>query len=62
MSDVTQKMIDKAIRDCIWRKEIHGTDICVGMANPCLRVIDRGECDTLKKLFSGAKMKGGDDE
>lgn len=61
MSGVTQKMIDKAIRDCIWRKEIHGADICIGMATPCLRVIDRGECDTLIKLFSGAN-KGGDSE
>lgn len=57
MSDVTQKMIDKAIRDCKWRKEIHVVDICIGMANPCLRVINRGECDTLIKLFSGAKME-----
>ena len=46
------KQVNHAINKCYWRKEVYGVNICTGMANPCARVIDRGECDTLKKLYA----------
>ena len=53
MSEVTQEQIDKAIKECYWRKEVSGVDICGGMLAPCKRIIEKGQCDTLIKLFRG---------
>lgn len=55
MTGVTQEQIDKAIKGCPWRKKIHGVDICKGMANPCIAVISRGECEVIKKLYAGGE-------
>ena len=53
--EITQEMIDDAIKNCIWRKEVHGVYICRGEVAPCSNVIDKGKCDTLIKLFRGGK-------
>lgn len=53
MSEITQEMIDKAIKDCFWRIEIEGISICKGMLTPCQRTIENGNCDTLKRLYQG---------
>lgn len=45
------QQVHYAIDKCIWRKEVHGVDICTGMAQPCVKIIDKGECDTIKRLF-----------
>ena len=46
MSDPNQ-----AIKMCKWRKDIGGVSVCTGELAPCGAVIDKGECDTLKKFF-----------
>lgn len=53
--EITQEMIDDAIKNCIWRKEVHDVYICRGEVAPCSNVIDSGKCDTLKKLFRGGE-------
>lgn len=53
--EITQEMIDDAIKNCIWRKEVHDIYICRGEVAPCVNVIDAGKCDTLKELFRGGK-------
>ena len=49
---MTQKELDKAIKECSWREDF---DVCRGMCLPCHRVIERGECDTLIELFRKEK-------
>ena len=49
---VTQEQIDEAIKNCFWRKDMGGVDVCRGDLTPCMRVIEKGNCDTLKKLFA----------
>lgn len=45
MTDMNE--VEKIIEKCYWRKVIHGVPICRGMVLPCMRVIDKGQCDTL---------------
>lgn len=49
---ITEKEVQKAVDNCFWKKDVCGVDICSGVAAPCLRVIEKGECDTLMNLFS----------
>lgn len=49
---VTQEQIDEAIKNCFWRKDAGGVDVCRGEVAPCMRIIEKGKCDTLKKLFA----------
>lgn len=49
---VTQEQIDEAIKNCYWRKDLGGVDVCRGELTPCTRVIEKGNCDTLKELFA----------
>lgn len=51
MGEITKEMIDKAIKDCSWRKDVCGVDICSGMLTPCASVIESGKCDTLIELY-----------
>ena len=52
---MTQEQINKAIKECFWlsqnRSKTFMPDICTGECLPCARVIERGKCDTLRKLF-----------
>ena len=54
--EITQEMIDDAIKNCIWREEVHDAYICSGEVAPCFNVIKNGKCDTLKKLFRGGRQ------
>ena len=56
-SEKFMQQVNYAINRCYWRKEVHGVNICTGMANPCKRVIDKGECDALRKLFAEEETK-----
>ena len=51
--EITQEMIDDAIKNCIWRKELCGVYICRGEVTPCSHVIDKSKCDALIQLFRG---------
>jgi hypothetical protein len=59
--EITQEMIDDAIKNCKWLSQNRGfetaiPDICSGTCLPCSKVIDNGQCDTLIELFRGKKM------
>lgn len=47
-----QEMILKSIEECYWRKEVYGVDICTGSVLPCAAVIEKGECDIIRKKMS----------
>ena len=49
---VTQEQIDEAIKKCYWRIVLDGVDVCRGEVTPCMRVIEKGNCDTIKELFA----------
>lgn len=49
-SEITEEEIKEAIRNCKWRQDFHGTDICAGNCNLCFKEIEAGRCDTLKRL------------
>lgn len=61
MAQPTQKEINKAIKACKWRQNFMGSVICSGMCGPCARVIENGECDTLKKMFAGKENSNAED-
>lgn len=48
---IKQEDIDKAIKECYWRKDIGGVNVCSGMLAPCSRTIENGQCDTLINLY-----------
>ena len=50
MSEYEEK-IKKAIKNCYWRQEFEGVDICRGMVLPCSRIIEKGQCDTIAKII-----------
>ncbi len=56
-----RKQIVKAIKHCRWRKDLGGVPICCGMCLPCERTIERGQCDTLNKLFRENQEEGNKD-
>lgn len=52
-NEITQEAIDRAIKECYWRKDIGGVSVCSGMLAPCSRIIENGQCDTLISLYRG---------
>ena len=54
---LTDEMINEAVKNCFWRKDVGGVWICTGDIVPCLKHIDEGKCDTLIRLFA---KEGGD--
>ena len=52
MSKITQADIEKAISECYWRKEVADVSICAGNCIPCVKAIDSGKCDALRKLVN----------
>ena len=57
---MTDKEIKHAIKTCHWRFDgFKGNDrsdryvICKGYCEPCMKIIDKGKCDTLIELFKG---------
>lgn len=55
MSEITKEMIDKAIKECYWRKVVDGVGVCGGMLAPCSRTIEKGQCETLINLYRNRK-------
>lgn len=51
MKNITQKEINTAIKECKWRKELYSVDVCLGECLPCVSIIEKGKCDTLRELF-----------
>ena len=49
---MTDKDIQETIDNCYWRADLDGVNVCKGELTPCMRVIEKGNCDTLKKLFA----------
>lgn len=56
--ELTDSDIKKAIKNCKWKKNFGGIDVCVGVCNVCVKTIEDGKCDTLQRLF----QNGGTDE
>lgn len=54
-TEITQEDIDKAIKECYWRKDVGGVSVCGGMLAPCSRIIEKGQCDTLINLYRSRK-------
>lgn len=52
MTDKDIQKVIKAINECFWRKDIGGVYICRGDIVPCMKHIEEGKCDTLKRLFA----------
>ena len=52
MSKPTQEEIQKAITSCKWRKELYDVPVCRLGCSPCVHIIESGDCDALKDLFS----------
>jgi hypothetical protein len=38
-----------------------GVVVCSGMCGPCAKVIENGECDTLKQIFAGKENINAED-
>lgn len=53
MAQITQEMMNKTIKECLWRRDTFGEgyEFCSGMCLPCKRVIETGKCDALIHLF-----------
>ena len=49
--DVLVEKAKKAVKSCQWRKEVGDVAICAWRLLPCGRVIARGNCDAIKKIF-----------
>lgn len=61
-ADITQKQIDIAIKNCVWRRDVTGIPVCTGSVLPCQAVIEKGQCDTLIRLFNGNGRSGVENE
>lgn len=48
---LTDEDIKTAVENCHWRRDVCGIWVCGGDIVPCLKHIDDGRCDTLKRLF-----------
>lgn len=49
-----QEKILQSIKECRWRKDMFGIDICTGNVLPCVRVIGKGDCELIKQKFADA--------
>ena len=49
---MTDKDIQEAIDNCIWRRDVSGIWICAGDVVPCEKHIHDGRCHTLIELFA----------
>ena len=57
MPELTEEMLQEAVKNCKWRKKFFGIDICTGNCNVCAREIEAGLCDTLRQLVAEYKAK-----
>ena len=49
-NEITEEELQKAVDNCFWKIDMDGVDVCKGALAPCLRIIEKGECDTIKDL------------
>jgi hypothetical protein len=61
MAQPTQEEINEDIKSCKWRHDFMGVVVCSGMCGPCAKVIENGECDTLKQIFAGKENINAED-
>ena len=45
-----QESILQSIKKCHWRKNVYGVDICTGNVLPCVRAIEKGDCEIIQKF------------
>lgn len=57
MDEITQQDIDNAIDNCDIKIEADGINICRDNVYPCSRVIERGGCEAIRKLFNKPKKE-----
>ena len=57
MPKLTEEMLREAVKNCKWRQNFCGTDICSGNCNICAREIEAGRCDTLSRLVAEYSTK-----
>lgn len=43
--------INKAVKECPWKVDMCGVDICRGDVLPCAECIDSGRCDTIRTVY-----------
>lgn len=55
MPKLTEEMLQEAVKNCKWRQNFQGIDICTGDCAPCQRIIESGKCDTLRRLVAEHK-------
>lgn len=55
MDDSTYQKILKVIKECHWKIDMAGTEVCRGNCLPCKRCIDTGKCDAIIKILKGDK-------
>lgn len=46
-----EKLIETIKKECKWRQNVFGVDVCKGMCLPCDKMIYDGKCDELIKIF-----------
>ena len=51
--------IEKVITECHWKQDADGIPICRLMVLPCEKVIDKGQCDTLREYFAKEREDDG---
>lgn len=49
--------VQEAVKNCMWRNDEFGVDICKGDLALCRHIIDRGKCDTLIRLFRDMEVE-----
>lgn len=60
MKSITDEDIKRAVRNCRWRQKVsgvRGVSICGGALYICEVLIERGQCDTLQRLFQQAQKE-----
>ena len=56
MIEFDDKEIQQAFNECHFRQEFCEVDICCGMCQPCIKIMEKGQCSMLAEDFS--KRKG----
>lgn len=54
-----QQKAERAVKNCYWRKDLCGIEICTGNCRPCIRVIKDGKCQTLRELCKKERENNG---
>lgn len=57
MAELTEKQLQDAIKNCKWRQDFGGVDICTGDCAPCKHIIKSGQCYTLRVLVYESRKK-----